>query len=101
MTARADLPSITPRPPGVERGRDATAEHHSPEESVHLLRAELDACRAEIDRLRKASTEWEALARARGRILVAYRTGGNAPYKAIDRALLATERLEAMGADRP
>ena len=28
------------------------SEHDAPEESVHLLRAELDACREEIDRLR-------------------------------------------------
>lgn len=34
------------------RPHDAAAEHHSPEESTALLHAELDACRAEILRLR-------------------------------------------------
>lgn len=38
-------------------GHDAAAEHHSPEESLHLLRAELDACRGEIERLRRLGME--------------------------------------------
>lgn len=46
----------------------ALTEHDSPEESVHLLRAELDACKNEIDRLRRDNAllqrENESLRRA-------------------------------------
>jgi len=42
---------------------------------------------------------WRKLARARGRILVAYRTGGRTPGKAIDDARAAEAKLQEMGVD--
>jgi len=40
---------------------------------------------------------WRKLARARGRILVAYRTGGRTPAKAIDDAIAAEAKLRELG----
>lgn len=40
---------------------------------------------------------WRKLARARGRILVAYRVGGRTPGKAIDDAIAAEAKLAELG----
>ena len=41
---------------------------------------------------------WRKLAQARGRILVAYRTNGRTPAKAIDDAYAAEAKLRKLGA---
>lgn len=40
---------------------------------------------------------WRKLARARGKILVAYRIGGRTPAKAIDDAIAAEAKLAKLG----
>lgn len=89
MTARATLPNITPRPPGVERGYDATAA-----EQAERLKAAAEAVLTDME-CKHANSEYGACFDCRN---TGYELTCQQDQDLMDGCLLVLKALRGMGA---